>query len=138
MKGKQDRIQVDAPTMAMHGIHNTLQIRVVEESAASGVFVVSILCGEPLLLHFWVRKPAFRNGQVEQTHVTPKTAAEVTFVLRVTHRAPNLPNCHYWSPFVLALCLDALYYRFRLPAHIQCVLHIQEILQARGELTLTR
>lgn len=124
--------------MAMVDIHRILCIRVLEDSAECGVFVVSVFCGEPLLLQFWSRKPAFHNGAVEQTEVNLQTEAEIAFVLRVTCRGPNLPNSHYWGPFVLDLCLDAVPFHFRLPAQAQCGINIQHIMEERGALTLLR
>lgn len=122
----------------MLDIHHILCIRVQEDSEESGFFVINVYCGEPLLLRFWRRKPAFRNGQVELTDVNPQTAAEMDFVLRVISRAPDLPNSHYWGPFVLSLCLDALPFRFRLPAQAVSGSEIQEIMEECGELTLLR
>lgn len=124
--------------MAMLQIHHILRIRVLEDSAECGVFVVNIYCGEPLLLRFWCVKPAFRNGQVEQMDANAQTATQMDFVLRVTHRAPGLPNSHYWGPFVLSLCLDALRFRFRLPTQAQSGREIQEIMEECGELMLLR
>lgn len=124
--------------MAMLQIHHILRIRVLEDSAECGVFVVNIYCGEPLLLRFWCVKPAFRNGQVEQMDANAQTATQMDFVLRVTHRAPDLPNSHYWGPFVLSLCLDALRFRFRLPTQAQSGREIQEIMEECGELMLLR
>lgn len=124
--------------MAMLQIHHILRIRVLEDSAECGVFVVNIYCGEPLLLRFWCVKPAFRNGQVEQMDANAQTAAQMDFVLRVTHRAPDLPNSHYWGPFVLSLCLDALRFRFRLPTQAQSGRELQQIMEECGELTLLR
>ncbi|KAM4533684.1 uncharacterized protein PAE49_022126 isoform 1-T2 [Odontesthes bonariensis] len=124
--------------MATRDIRHILCIRVQEDSAECGVFVIGVLCGEPLLLRFWSRKPAFRNGEVEQTHVNSQAAAELAFVLRVTRRAPDLPNSHYWGPFVLVLCLDALSFRFRLPAQAQCGIDVQDIMEKCGVLMLLR
>lgn len=124
--------------MAMLDIHHILRIRVLEDSAECGVFVINVFCGEPLLLQFWCRKPAFRNGQVEQTDVNSQAVAKMDFVLQALHRAPNLPNSHYWGPFVLTLCLDALHFRFRLPAQAESGSKIQDILEECGELTLWR
>lgn len=124
--------------MAMLDIHHILRIKVLEDSAECGVFVISVYCGEPLLLRFWRRKPLFRNGQVEQTDVNSRAVAELHFVLRALNRAPNLPNSHYWGPFVLALCLDALPFRFRLPAEAHSSSRIQDIMEDCGELTLLR
>lgn len=118
----------------MQGIYHSLCIRVLEGSAESGVFVVSVCCGEP----FWSTKPAFCNGQVEQTHVKCNSTAEMDFVLRVIDRAPNLPNSHYWGPFVLALCLDALPFQFQLSAKIQCCNDLQDTMKKCGKLTLLR
>lgn len=120
--------------MAIRDVRHILRIRVLEESAECGVFIIRVLCGEPLLLQFWCRKPPFCNGQVEQTGVSFRTLTEVRFVLRASHRGHNLPNSHYWGPFVLALCLDALCFRFRLPAHSGVPIHI--ILEECGELML--
>lgn len=124
--------------MAMLDIHHILRIKVLKDSAECGVFVVSVCCGEPLLLRFWCSKPPFRNGQVEQMEVNLQDAAEMNFVLRALHRAPNLPNSHYWGPFVLELCLDALSFRFRLPAEVHSSSKIQDIMEECGELTLLR
>lgn len=124
--------------MAMLDIHHILCIRVLEDSAESGIFAISVFCGEPLLLQFWCRKPPFHNEQVEQMDVRYQTQAEMNFVLRALHRAPNLPNSHYWGPFVLALCLDALPFRFRLPDDADNSSKIQEIMEECGELTLLR
>ncbi|KAM9713126.1 uncharacterized protein ACNS7B_023428 isoform 1-T2 [Menidia menidia] len=126
--------------MAMRDICHILCIRVLEDSAESGVFLISVVCGEPLLLRFWSRKPAFCNGEVEQTEVTPRAAAAagLAFVLRATRRAPGLPNSHYWGPFVLALCLDALLFGFRLPTQARCGLDVQDIVEKCGVLTLLR
>lgn len=115
-----------------------LCIRVLEDSAECGVFVINVYCDEPLLLQHWCRKTAFRNGQVEQTDVNLQKAAEIDFVLRALHRAPNVPNSHYWGPFVLALCLDAVRFRFRLPAGVHNFSIIQDIMQESGELILFR
>lgn len=115
-----------------------LRIKVLEDSAECGVFVISVCCGEPLLLRFWCRKPPFQNGQVEQTDVNSQAVTEMDFVLRALHRAPNLPNSHYWGPFVLSLCLDALPFRFRLPARAGNGSEIQDIMEESGELTLLR
>lgn len=101
--------------MAALDIRHVLRIKVLEVSPECGVFVVNVRCGEPLLLRFWRGKPPSRNGQVEQTEVSPRAATEMDFVLRALHRAPDLPNSHYWGPFVLSLCLDAHPFRFRLP-----------------------
>lgn len=122
----------------MLDIRHILRIKVLEDSSECGVFVISVCCGEPLLLQFWCRKPPFRNGQVEQTDVSLQTAVKVDFVLRALHRAPNLPNSHYWCPFVLTLCLDALPFRFRLPARAHSGSKIQDIMEECGELTLLR
>lgn len=124
--------------MAMQGIYHSLCIRVLEGSVESGVYVVSVCCGEPLLLQFWSTKPAFRNGQVEQTHVKCHSTAEMDFVLRVIDRAPSLPNSHYWGPFVLALCLDALPFQFRLSATILCCKDLEDAMKKCGKLTLLR
>lgn len=124
--------------MAMRGIYHSLCIRVLEDSEESGIFVVSVCCSELLLLRFWSIKPAFCNGQVEQSHVTYKAAVEMDFVLRVIDRAPNLPNSYYWGPFVLALCLDALPFQFRLSSRIQCCADLQESMKKCGKLTLLR
>lgn len=124
--------------MAMLDICHILRIKVLEDSAECGVFVIKVFCGEPLLLRFWCRKPPFCNGQVEQTDMNSPTVAEVDFVLRALHRAPNLPNSHYWGPFVLSLCLDALPFRFRLPARAHSSSKIQDIMEECGELTLLR
>ena len=118
--------------------HHILRIKVLEDSAECGVFVISVYCEEPLLLQFWCTKPPFRSAHVEQMDVRSQAVAEMDFVLRVLHRAPNLPNSHYWGPFVLALCLDALPFRFRLPAEADDGSKIQEILKGGGELTLLR
>ncbi|MEQ2279494.1 hypothetical protein AMECASPLE_010092 [Ameca splendens] len=123
--------------MAMPETH-ILCIRVLEDSAECGVFVVNVYCGEPLLLRFWSTKPAFRSVQVEQMGVSYKTSMKMDFVLRVVRRVPNLPNTHYWGPFVLALCLDALHFRFRLPAQAECGVDIQRIMKQHGKLTLLR
>lgn len=117
---------------------NVLCIRVLEDSAESGVFVVNVCCGEPLLLRFWSTKPMFCNAQVEQTGVSYKTPTQMYFPLRVVWRQPNLPNGHYWGPFVLALCLDALHFRFRLPAQVECGIDVQRVMKERGKLTLLR
>lgn len=122
----------------MLDIHHILSISVLEDSAECGVFVINVYCGEPLLLQFWCRKPAFCNSQVEQTEVRQQSTAELDFVLRVVNRAPNLPNSHYWCPFVLSLCLDARRYRFRLPAGAQNGSRIHNIMEECGELTLLR
>lgn len=123
----------------MRDTHHILRIKVLEDSAECGVFVINVYCGEPLLLRFWCRKPPFRNGQVEQMDANWQAAsAEMDFVLRVLHRAPNLPNSHYWGPFVLALCLDALPFRFRLPEEAHSGSEIQDIMEECGELTLLR
>lgn len=122
----------------MLDIHHLLRIKVLEDSAECGVFVIHAYCGEPLLLQFWCRKPLFRNSQVEQTDVNLQTAVGMDFVLRALHRAPNLPNSHYWGPFVLALCLDALHFRFRLPAEAHSGRKIQDIIEECGELQLLR
>lgn len=119
-------------------IHHVLRIRVLEDSAECGVFVVNVYCGEPLLLRFWRAKPAFRNGEVEQMDVNARTGEQMDFVLRVTHRAPDLPNGHYWGPFVLSLCLDALRFRFRLPPQAQCGREMEDLMEKCGELTLLR
>lgn len=124
--------------MAMLDSRRILRIKVLEDSAECGVFVISVYCGEPLLLRFWYTKPPFRSGHVEQMDVRSQAVAEMDFVLRVLHRAPNLPNSHYWGPFVLALCLDALPFRFRLPAEADNGSKIQEIMEGGGELTLLR
>lgn len=125
--------------MEMPDIHRILRIKVLEDSAECGVFVINVCCGEPLLLRFWGKKPPFRNSQVEQTDVYSQGApGEVDFILRALHRAPNLPNSHYWGPFVLALCLDALHFRFRLPSEALSGSDMQEILEECGELTLWR
>lgn len=124
--------------MAMLDIHHVLRIKVLEDSAECGVFVINVYCGEPLLLQFWCRKPPFRNGQVEQMDASSHREAEMDFVLRALHRAPNLPNSHYWGPFVLALCLDALPFRFRLPAEAHSGSRMQDIMEECGELTLLR
>lgn len=122
----------------MLDIYHILRIKVLEDSAECGVFVINVYCGEPLLLRFWCRKPPFRNGQVEQTDVSSQAVAQMDFVLRALHRAPNLPNSHYWGPFVLALCLDALPFRFHLPAEAHSSSKIQDIMKECGELTLLR
>lgn len=122
----------------MLDIHHILRIRVLEDSAECGVFVINIYCGEPLLLRFWCQKAPFRNSQVEQMEVTSQAEAEVDFVLRALHRAPNLPNSHYWGPFVLVLCLDALRFRFHLPAQAHNGSNIQDIMEKCGQLTLLR
>lgn len=124
--------------MAMLDIHHILCIRVLEDSAECGVFVINIYCDEPLLLQHWCRKTAFRNGQVEQTDVNLQKVAEMDFVLRVLQRAPNVPNSHYWGPFVLGLCLDAAHFRFRLPAQARSFSIMQDIMEECGELTLFR
>ncbi|KAK9527563.1 hypothetical protein VZT92_014114 [Zoarces viviparus] len=124
--------------MAMPDIGHILRIKVLEDSAEGGVFVINVCCGEPLLLQFWRGKPPFRNGQVEQTDVSWRAAAEVDFVLRALHRAPGLPNGHYWGPFVLTLCLDALPFRFRLPARAHSGSRLQDIMGEGGELRLLR
>lgn len=124
--------------MAMLGIHHILSIRVLEDSAECGLFVINVYCGEPLLLQFWSRKAPYHNGQVEQMDVMSQSATEMYFVLRVLHRAPNVPNSHYWGPFVFALCLDAIPFRFRLPIQAHSGNIIQDIMQEYGELTLLR
>lgn len=124
--------------MAMLDIHHILRIKVLEDSAECGVFVISIYCGEPLLLQFWCRKPPFRNGQVEQMDAISRGVAEMDFVLRALHRAPNLPNSHYWGPFVLSLCLDALPFRFRIPPGAHRDGKIQDLVDECGEVTLFR
>ncbi|KAI9516694.1 hypothetical protein NQZ68_013751 [Dissostichus eleginoides] len=124
--------------MAMLDIRHILRIKVLEDSAECGVFVINVCCGEPLLLRFWCRKPPFRNGQVEQTEVNSQTMEELNFVLRALHRAPNLPNSHYWGPFVLSLCLDAVTFRFQLPARAHRSSKIQDIMEECGEVTLLR
>ncbi|KAK5849905.1 hypothetical protein PBY51_014202 [Eleginops maclovinus] len=124
--------------MAMLDNRHILRIKVLEDSAESGVFVINVYCGEPLLLRFWGRKPPFRNGQVEQTEVNSQTDEELNFVLRALHRAPNLPNSHYWGPFVLSLCLDAIHFCFRLPARANRSSKIQDIMEECGEVTLLR
>ncbi|KAM4544271.1 uncharacterized protein V3H82_022032 [Fundulus diaphanus] len=115
-----------------------LCISVLEDSAECGAFVVSVCCGEPLLLRFWSTKPVFCNAQLEQTGVSFKAPTRMDFILRVVRRAPNLPNSHYWGPFVLALCLDALHFRFRLPAQVECAADVQRIMKQHGKLTLLR
>lgn len=122
----------------MLDIHHILRIQVLGDSAECGVFVIKVYCGEPLLLQFWCRKPPFLNGQVEQTDVNWHAAAEMDFVLRALHRAPNLPNSHFWGPFVLALCLDALRFCFRLPVHALSSSKMQDIIEECGELVLLR
>lgn len=127
--------------MAMLAIENILRIRVLEDSLECGVFVISVCCGDSLLLNFWCKKAPFHNGQVEQTDASWQTSEEgpgLDFVLRVLHRAPDLPNNHYWGPFVVALCLDALLFHFRLPAQALSGTDIQGIMEECGELTLLR
>lgn len=115
-----------------------LCIRVLEDSAKCGVIVIKVHCSEPLLLRHWSMKPAFCNGEVEQTDAKLRVAPRMDFVLRVLRRAPNLPKSHYWGPFVLELCLDALPFGFRLPPRAQCGTDIQDIMEECGELTLLR
>ncbi len=122
----------------MLDIYHILRIKVLEDSAECGVFVVSVYCGEPFLLQFWCTKPPFRSAQVEQMGVSLQAAAEMRFVLRVLHRAPKLPNSHYWGPFVMTLCLDALPFRFCLPAEAHSSSKIQDFMEECGELTLLR
>lgn len=125
--------------MATPEPHRVLRIKVLEDSARCSVFVVRVSCSEPRLLHLWCQKQPFCNGQVEQAAVNLRPAAsEVRFLLRALHRAAGLPNSHYWGPFVLELCLDALPFRFRLPAEAQSSSQIQDIMEQRGELTLLR
>lgn len=122
----------------MLDIHHILRFRVLEDSAVCGIFVINVCCGDPLLLRLWCKKHAFRNSQVEQTDVRSLDATEVDFVLRALHRAPDVPNSHYWGPFVLSLCLDALHFRFRLPPQAHSGSVIQQIMEECGELTLLR
>lgn len=116
-------------------IRDILRIRVLEESAECGVFLVKVQCNEPQLTQFWCSKPPFCNGQVEQADVNLESMTDIQFVLRATNRGPNLPNSHYWGPFILALCLDALQFRFQLPSG---GIPIQDILEEHGELILMR
>lgn len=127
--------------MAMQAIQNILVIRVLEDSLECGIFVVTVRCGDRLLLDFWCRKHPFWNSQVEQTDIQCQAGPEpnqgMDFVLRALHRAPNLPNIHYWGPFVVGLCLDALLFRFRLPPETLGG-GIEEVMQECGELVLIR
>ena len=127
-----------ATRMATPDKRRVLRIRLREDSARCGVFLVRVHCGEPVLLRFWSTKPVFCNGQVEQTEAKLRAPASVDFVLRVMQRAPNLPKSHYWGPFVLELCLDALPFGFRLPAHAHCGVAMQSIMEECGELLLLR
>lgn len=129
-----------AVTMATFAFQNTLSIQVLEDSEECGVFVVSVCCGDPLLLGFWLQKPPFWNDQVEQTDVIWQADLPrgLDFVLRARHRAPNLPNIHFWGPFVVGLCLDARPYRFHLPPEALSGDSIQEVMREYGELLLLR
>lgn len=80
----------------------------------------------------------FCSAQVEQLGVGYKTPTEMDFLLRSVRRVPNLPNSHYWGPFVLALCLDALHFRFRLPVEVESGVDVQRIMKQHGRLTLLR
>lgn len=114
---------------------DTLHISVLEESPDSAMFVVEIRCGDPVLLAFWLRKAFFHNGEVQQTDtLLCEGGGGLRFVLRVLHRSCRLSNAHYWSPFVVALCLDALLFQYQLPAQLQ---HSSSLQQAMEENTLT-
>ena len=132
-------------TMAVMAAGDSLVLRVLEDSRQSGLFVVRVRCSDRRLLAFWLRKPAFRNGPLEQTAVWPRLPGPgggapggVDFVLRVVSREPGVPNGQYWAPFALALCLDARSLRYRLPADAASGRDIQRILAERGELLLIR
>lgn len=137
LKKTSTAVQVAMATLAFQ---NSLSIQVLETSQECGVFVVSVCCGDPLLLGFWWRKAPFWTQQVEQTDVTWRAGPDqgLDFVLRARHRALNLPNCHFWGPFVAGLCLDALPFRFRLPPEVLSGEGMQEVMREDGELLLLR
>lgn len=108
----------------------TLRIGVMEDSPYAGVFVVWVQCRDPLLLGFWQRKLFFHNGQVQQTDTQVREDGEgLAFVLHALHRSQRLANCHYWTPFVVGLCLDALLFRYRLPASLHWNGNIQQVMK---------
>ncbi|XP_035286763.1 uncharacterized protein LOC118234378 [Anguilla anguilla] len=120
------------------GEGDTLCIRVLEDSPDAGVFVVRVQCQDPLLLAYWQRKAFFYNGQVQQTDARLREdGAGLAFVLHALHRSQRLANSHYWTPFVVGLCLDALLFRYRLPPSLQWNGDIQHVMQ-ENTLVLTR
>ncbi|KAJ8397430.1 hypothetical protein AAFF_G00439790 [Aldrovandia affinis] len=117
---------------------DALYIRVLEDSPDGGVFVVRIQCRDPIPLAFWKRKAFFYNGQVQQTDTRLRgDGDELEFVLHAMHRSQRLSNAHYWTPFVVALCLDALLFRYRLPPHLHWNGNIEQVMK-ENTLVLTR
>ncbi|KAI1902099.1 hypothetical protein AGOR_G00041220 [Albula goreensis] len=109
---------------------DTMCIQVLEDSPDGGVFVVRIHCRDPFLLSFWLRKAFFYNGQVQQTDTRLREEGDgLEFVLHALHRSQRLSNAHYWTPFLVALCLDALLFRYRLPPHLHWNGNIEEVMK---------
>lgn len=96
---------------------DVLTIHVLEDSSESSVFHVLVQCANPFLLNHWLNKTFFNNGEVQQTNtLMVHGCLGLVFVLRVLHRSSRLPNSHYWCPFLVTLCLDALAFRYHLPS----------------------
>lgn len=96
---------------------DVLTIHIVEDSSDSAVFWVQVECANPFLLNFWFQKTFFNNGEVQQINTLRINGCHgLVFVLRVLHRSSRLPNSHYWCPFLVTLCLDALAFHYHLPS----------------------
>ncbi|XP_076866824.1 uncharacterized protein LOC143518250 [Brachyhypopomus gauderio] len=128
-------------TMATFNPSDRLCIQVPEHSAESGLFLVHVACNDLILLEFWWRKDPFQSELLEQTSVVrttrPSRSLGLEFVLRARHRAPGVGNAHYWSPFVLGLCLDAVRFGFVLPLRAR-IGGFEDEMQETGQLVLQR
>lgn len=96
---------------------DVLTIHIMEDSSDSAVFRVQVQCADPFLLNYWFQKTFFNNGEVQQINTMRINGCRgLVFVLRVLHRSSRLPNSHYWCPFLVTLCLDALAFHYHLPS----------------------
>lgn len=117
---------------------DVLTIHVVTNSFDTAVFRVQVRCSDHSLLNFWLQKVYYDNGDVQQTNVAlQEDSAGVEFVLRVLHRCSRLPNDYYLSPFLVNLCLDALFFHYQLPPQPNWDGTIREALRG-NRLQLTR
>lgn len=96
---------------------DVLTIQIMEDSSDSAVFQVQVQCADPILLNYWFQKTFFNNGEVQHINTLRINGCRgLLFVLRVQHRSSRLPNSHYWCPFLVTLCLDALAFHYHLPS----------------------
>lgn len=117
---------------------DVLTIHVMTNSFNTSVFRVKVQCSDHLLLNFWLQKTFYYNGEVQQTTVVMQDdSASVEFVLRVLNRCSRFPNDYYLSPFLVSLCLDALFFHYQLPPQPNWDGTIREALRG-NQLQLTR